>query len=110
MLTKEVQILDAASNLLLEEKTSEDQELMTSMAEKGNNKNKTWISLDMEEVEVMSSTYVHVDGVQIPDCMIDEHPTACQHRKLFGNTRLKQRLRCRQTSSQGRLEMSACEI
>ena len=57
MLTKEVQILDAISNLILEKKTSEDQELMTSMAEKGNNKNKTCISLDMEEVEVMSSTW-----------------------------------------------------
>ena len=43
---------------------------------------------------------IHEDGVQIPDCMIDEHPADCQHHKLFGNTRLE--LRCRQTSSQGR--------
>lgn len=43
---------------------------------------------------------IHVDGFQIPDCMIDEHPTDCQRHKLFWNTRLKPR--CRQTSSQGR--------
>lgn len=58
MLLKEVQILDVISNLTLEGETSEDQEMMTSMAEKGKNKNKTCISLDMEEEEVMSSKYM----------------------------------------------------
>lgn len=57
MLLKGVQILDAISNLTLEEKTSEDQGPMMSMAEKWK-KNQNMHFFDIEEVEVTSSKYM----------------------------------------------------